>query len=101
MRTPQSGIGIPFPGATAYRVAMAKAQVLEVAGREVKITNPGKVVFPSSGHTKLDLVRYYLSVAEGALRGVAGRPMNLKRIVKGIEEGALIQKRAPETRPGR
>src|SRR3569833_639011 len=99
MRTPQSGIGIPFPGATAYRVAMAKAQVLEVAGREVKITNPGKVVFPSSGHTKLDLVRYYLSVAEGALRGVAGRPMILKRFVMGIEEEAFFQKRAPETRP--
>jgi len=56
-------------------------------------------VFPDAGHTKLDLVRYYLSVAEGALRGVAGRPMILKRFVKGIGEEAVFQKRAPATRP--
>ncbi|WP_329238008.1 DNA polymerase domain-containing protein [Actinoallomurus sp. NBC_01490] len=78
---------------------MPKSQVLEVAGREVTVTNPGKVVFPSGGHTKLDLVRYYLSVADGALRGVAGRPMILKRFVKGIDEEAFFQKRAPATRP--
>ncbi|MFB9837736.1 non-homologous end-joining DNA ligase [Actinoallomurus acaciae] len=78
---------------------MPKSQVLEVSGREVTITNPDKVVFPSSGHTKLDLVRYYLSVADGALRGVAGRPMILKRFVKGIDEEAFFQKRAPAKRP--
>jgi bifunctional non-homologous end joining protein LigD len=78
---------------------MAKPQVLEVAGREVTITNPDKMVFPFGGHTKLDLVRYYLAVADGALRGVAGRPMILKRFVKGIDEEAFFQKRAPEKRP--
>ncbi|MGD1239577.1 DNA polymerase domain-containing protein [Mycobacterium seoulense] len=76
---------------------------LEVAGRQVTITHPDKVVFEVHGgtgpHTKLDLVRYYLSVAEGALRGVAGRPMILKRFVKGISEEAVFQKRAPKNRP--
>jgi DNA ligase D-like protein (predicted polymerase) len=76
---------------------------LEVAGRQVTITHPDKVVFPGNGevgpYTKLDLVRYYLAVADGALRGVAGRPMILKRFVKGIAEEAVFQKRAPEKRP--
>jgi DNA ligase D-like protein (predicted polymerase) len=69
----------------------------------VAITHPDKVIFPEGGghraYTKLDLVRYYLSVADGALRGVAGRPMMLKRFVKGISEEAVFQKRAPEKRP--
>ncbi|HEX6470541.1 MAG TPA: non-homologous end-joining DNA ligase [Streptosporangiaceae bacterium] len=78
---------------------MAKSEILEVAGREVTVTSPGKMVFPAAGHTKLDLVRYYLAVADGALRGVAGRPMILKRFVKGIDEEAFFQKRAPATRP--
>jgi DNA ligase D-like protein (predicted polymerase) len=78
---------------------MATGHTIEVAGREVTITNPDKVVFPQAGHTKLDLVRYYLAVAGGALRGVAGRPMILKRFVKGIHEEAFFQKRAPTTRP--
>jgi DNA ligase D-like protein (predicted polymerase) len=80
---------------------------LEVAGRQVTITHPDKVVFERHGlpghtagpYTKLDLVRYYLSVADGALRGVAGRPMILKRFVKGISEEAVFQKRAPSKRP--
>ena len=74
--------------------------MLELGGREVVITNPDKVVFPAAGYTKLDLVRYYLSVAEGALRGLAGRPMILKRFVRGIGQEAVFQKRAPATRPG-
>ena len=78
---------------------MPKREILDVAGREVTITNPDKVVFASGGLTKLDLVRYYLAVADGALRGVAGRPMILKRFVKGIEEEAFFQKRAPTSRP--
>src|SRR5207245_642639 len=49
---------------------VAKDEVLEVAGRQVTISNPDKVFFPKTGHTKLDLVRYYMAVAEGALRGV-------------------------------
>ena len=52
--------------------AKDNATVLEIEGREVRITNPDKVVFPEAGHTKLDLVSYYLAVADGALRGVSG-----------------------------
>src|SRR5258708_15350670 len=77
----------------------ASNEIVEIAGREVTVTNPGKVFFPRSGHTKLDLVRYYLAVAEGAVRGVAGRPMALKRFVNGAEGEAFFQKRAPESRP--
>lgn len=78
---------------------MTKPVSLDVTGREVTITHPDKVVFPDQGITKLDLVRYYLSVADGALRGVAERPMILKRFVKGITEEAVFQKRAPANRP--
>ncbi len=77
----------------------AKDEVIEVAGRAVTISNPDKVFFPKSGYTKLDLVRYYVAVAEGALRGVAGRPMALKRFVNGAEGEAFFQKRAPTSRP--
>jgi len=73
--------------------------VIEVAGREVTVSNPQKVYFPGTGHTKLDIVRYYLAVADGALRGVAGRPMALKRFVNGVEEEPFFQKRAPSSRP--
>ena len=81
---------------------MAASMSLDVAGRQVSITNPDKVVFPdlgSTGVTKLDLIEYYLAVAEGALHGVRDRPMILKRFVKGITEEAVFQKRAPEKRP--
>jgi DNA ligase D-like protein (predicted polymerase) len=74
-------------------------EVLEVAGREVTITNPDKVYFPGTGHTKMDLVRYYLAVAEGAVRGVSSRPMALKRFVNGADGEAFFQKRAPASRP--
>jgi bifunctional non-homologous end joining protein LigD len=77
----------------------ARKEILDIAGREVTITNPDKVYFPKTGHTKLDLVRYYLSVAEGALLGVRGRPMALKRYVNGVEGEAFYQKRAPQNRP--
>src|SRR6266480_764697 len=80
-------------------MSAAKDEVLEVAGRAVTISNPDKVFFPKSGYTKLDLVRYYMAVAEGALRGVAGRPMALKRFVNGAEGEAFFQKRAPTSRP--
>jgi len=75
------------------------SEVLEVAGREVVISNPGKVFFPKTGHTKLDLVRYYLAVAEGAVRGVSGRPMALKRFVEGAAGEAFFQKRVPANAP--
>ena len=54
-------------------------ELLTVAGREVAISNPHKVLFPEAGHTKLDLARYYLAVADGALRGAGGRPNVLVR----------------------
>ena len=76
-----------------------RKEILEVAGHEVAISNPGKVFFPRTGHSKLDLVRYYLSVADGAMAGIAGRPMVLKRFVNGAEREAFFQKRAPESRP--
>jgi DNA ligase D-like protein (predicted polymerase) len=76
-----------------------RREVLDFDGTTVVVTNPGKVFFPGAGHTKLDLVRYYLSVAPGALRGVAGRPMVLKRFVHGADGEAFFQKRAPEKRP--
>jgi DNA ligase D-like protein (predicted polymerase) len=76
-----------------------RKEILEVAGRAVPVSNPDKVYFPRTGHTKLDVVRYYLTVAEGALRGVAGRPMILKRFVHGAAEQAFFQKRAPSARP--
>ncbi|HYK71244.1 MAG TPA: non-homologous end-joining DNA ligase [Streptosporangiaceae bacterium] len=76
-----------------------RKEVIEVAGHAVTISNPDKVYFPRTGHTKMDLVRYYLTVADGALRGVSGRPMVLKRFVHGAEGEAFWQKRAPENRP--
>jgi DNA ligase D-like protein (predicted polymerase) len=80
---------------------MGKAQhtVIEAAGREVVITNPGKVFFPQAGHTKLDLAKYYVAVAEGALRGIAARPIVLKRYVNGADQEAFFQKRAPKQHP--
>lgn len=77
----------------------AKKEVLSIAGREVTVTNPQKVYFPAAGYTKLDLVLYYIAVAEGALRGISGRPMALKRYVDGIDEPPFFQKRAPTSRP--
>src|SRR5688572_31279724 len=72
---------------------------LDVGGREVAISSPGKVLFPEPGHTKLDLVRYYLAVADGALRGAGGRPNMLVRFPNGIGAESFYQKRVPESRP--
>jgi bifunctional non-homologous end joining protein LigD len=80
-------------------MAKTRQVVLEVAGREVAITNPEKIFFPRAGHTKLDLARYYVAVAEGALRGIAGRPIVLKRYVDGAEGQPFFQKRAPPQHP--
>jgi DNA ligase D-like protein (predicted polymerase) len=79
---------------------MAKSQtILEAAGREVVITNPEKTFFPEAGHTKLDLAKYYAAVAAGALRGISGRPIVLKRYVNGAAAEPFFQKRAPERHP--
>jgi DNA ligase D-like protein (predicted polymerase) len=74
-------------------------EVIAVAGREVTITNPRKIYFPEAGVTKLDLARYYLAVAEGALRGAGGRPNVLVRYPGGIHDEFFYQKRAPASRP--
>ena len=72
---------------------------LIVAGQEVPVSNPGKVLFAVAGVTKLDLVRYYLAVADGALRGAGGRPNVLVRYPNGTDGDFFFQKRAPESRP--
>src|SRR5438093_12751327 len=74
-------------------------EVLGFEDREVVITNPGKVFFEDIGSTKIDLVRFYLAVAPGALAGAGGRPMALKRFVNGAAGEAFFQKRAPDNRP--
>src|SRR6266446_6757662 len=89
------------PGAVIYHVACvpARKELLQVAGREVAISNPDKVYFPRAGYTKRELIHYYLAVADGAVRGVRGRPMALKRFVDGAEGEFFFQKRAPAQRP--
>jgi DNA ligase D-like protein (predicted polymerase) len=72
---------------------------LIIGGREISISNPHKVLFPGPKHTKLHLVRYYLAVAEGALRGAGGRPNMLVRYPNGITGEFFYQKRAPASRP--
>jgi DNA ligase D-like protein (predicted polymerase) len=72
---------------------------LVVAGHEVTITNPNKILFPEPKYTKLDLARYYIAVAEGALRGAGGRPNMLVRYPNGITGEFFYQKRAPTSRP--
>jgi DNA ligase D-like protein (predicted polymerase) len=75
-------------------------EVLSIGGHEVRVTHPSKLYFSRGVRlTKLDLVRYYLSVAEGALGGIRDRPLVLKRFVDGAEGEAFYQKRAPEKRP--
>ena len=70
-----------------------------IGGLEVTISNPAKVLFPKPKYTKLDLVDYYLAVAEGALRGAGGRPNMLVRFPNGVGEQSFYQKRAPDSRP--
>ena len=77
----------------------APREILTVLGREVAVTNPDKILFPKPKHTKLDLVRYYLSISEGALRGAGGRPNVLVRYPNGIDGEFFYQKRAPTSRP--
>ena len=76
-----------------------ESEVLTVAGREVAVSNPSKVLFPDAGYTKLDLVRYYLAVAAGALRAAGNRPNVLVRYPNGIGGEFFYQKRAPQSRP--
>jgi bifunctional non-homologous end joining protein LigD len=81
-------------------MAQAKSEItLEVAGREVVVTSPDKLLIAAAKVTKLDLAHYYLAVAEGALRGAGGRPCVLVRYPSGIDEEFFFQKRAPAKRP--
>jgi bifunctional non-homologous end joining protein LigD len=79
--------------------AKADREILNVAGQEVSISNPNKVLFPQAGYTKLDVVRYYVAVADGALCGAGGRPNVLVRYPNGIDGEYFYQKRAPHSRP--
>jgi DNA ligase D-like protein (predicted polymerase) len=80
-------------------MARADSEILEVDGHEVKVSNPGKLYFTDAGITKLELVQYYLAVADGALLGAYDRPMALKRFVDGADGEAFFQKRAPKSIP--
>ncbi len=77
----------------------AGREVLRVGDREVAVSSPGKVLFPEARVTKLDLARYYVAVAEGALRGAGGRPNMMVRYPGGVGEEFFYQKRAPAARP--
>ena len=79
--------------------AKSTSEILVVGEREVAISNPEKVLFPQAGYTKRDLVRYYLAVADGALRGSGGRPNVLVRYPNGVGGEFFYQKRAPQSRP--
>ncbi len=79
--------------------ANGKAELLLVAGREVAISNPHKLLFPKPKHTKIALARYYIAVAEGALRSAGGRPNMLVRYPDGVNGEHFYQKRAPRPRP--
>lgn len=75
--------------------------MVEVAGEEITITSPGKIMFPKRGWSKLDVVEHFAACIDGALRGVAGRPTLLKRWPRGVGEPPFFQKRAPESAPER
>ena len=74
-------------------------EILRVGERDVTVTNPQKVLFPASGYTKLDVVNYYIAVAEGALRGSGGRPNVLARFVDGIDKEFFYQSARPRIGP--
>src|ERR687887_1170910 len=80
---------------------MAKSEytMLEVAGREVRLSNPGKVYFPKPGWTKLDIATYYVDLADAVLLHVRERPTVMKRFVNGIREEPIWQKRVPQNVP--
>src|SRR5262245_54024572 len=77
----------------------SEREQLTVDGREISVSNPGKILFPERKYTKFDVVQYYLAVADGALRGAGGRPNVLVRYPNGITDEFFYQKRAPQSRP--
>jgi DNA ligase D-like protein (predicted polymerase) len=78
---------------------MAGATTVGIAGDEVRITSPDRLVFPRQGWTKLDVVLYFRAVAEGCLRGVFGRPTMMKRYMKNVDTAPIYHKRAPKNTP--
>jgi DNA ligase D len=82
-----------------YVGSVTEEFVLDVAGHGIAITSPSNVFFPERGETKLDLVRYYLAVAEPLMRAVGGRPTLMQRFPHGAEGSSFFQKRVPETAP--
>jgi DNA ligase D len=80
-------------------VAVAEEHVLDVAGREIAVTSPDRVFFSERGETKLDLLRYYLAVAEPLMRAAGGRPTLMQRFPQGAEGSSFFQKRVPESAP--
>jgi bifunctional non-homologous end joining protein LigD len=78
---------------------MAEHTTIEVAGHELRVSNPEKIFFPELGVTKLDLVNYYLEVADAALNHLRNRPTVLKRFVNGADKEPFFQKRVPDTAP--
>jgi DNA ligase D len=79
--------------------ASREVEVVEAAGREVRVTSPHKVFFPQRGETKLDLVRYYLAVEEPIMRAMRGRPTLLQRFPQGAGGQSFFQKRVPDSAP--
>ncbi len=84
----------------SYGGGMAEALELRVGERTVRLSNPDKVYFPERGLTKLDIARYYLAVADGALRALRDRPTTLERYPDGVGGESFFQKRAPKNLPG-
>ena len=80
-------------------MASDDAEVLELAGREVRLSSPGKVLFAERGETKRDLVNYYLRVGDPLLRTMGGRPVLMQRFPRGADGPSFFQKRVPENAP--
>src|SRR6476620_2128022 len=80
-------------------MAAGDAELLELAGREVRITSPGKVLFREGQQTKLDLVRYYAAIEQPLMRAMGGRPVLMQRFPQGASGPSFFQKRVPENAP--
>ncbi len=78
---------------------MADQVMVEVGGEQVRISSPGRVVFPDQGWTKLDVAQHFISVAEGTLRGIYGRPTMMKRYMKSVTVDPIYNKRASKNTP--
>jgi DNA ligase D len=88
-----------MPSATVRAMARAQVEVVEAAGREVRVTSPQKVFFPQRGETKLDLVRYYLAVEGPIMAAMSGRPTLMQRFPEGAGGSSFFQKRVPDNAP--